>query len=209
MLTIKGTKSVLLVICCFVIVLLTYKLITKEGNTMTNNISVNKDGESLTIHKDKSIGELKKEDRPLYDSIKKYGDKVETVYKLKYIYKHSTDTIFLDTTKNTTFVDSIYTYQHNTDSVSTKIQVKGVSVDWIKVDTQLNDSLTLINIRERDNNLTKVTSKNNSTIVNETSWRRKERFRDKFVVGPTIGLGYGINNKKIDLFVGVSITYKF
>ena len=42
-------------------------------------------------------------------------------------------------------------------------------------------------------------------------WHRenKEKWYKKFVVGPQVGVGYGVLNKKIDVYVGAGVSYNF
>lgn len=171
--------------------------------------SINVSGATI-IHPDRKISELKKENKELYDSIKIYKDKLESVYSVKVVYKVKTDTIYkVDSVYKTLDNDSIYHFSQSNDTISTNVKVKGKEVDWVEVNTKINDQITFINLKYGDNNVTKVTTENdNVEVVDVTSWKRKTRFKDRFIIGPTIGVGYSPFSKTFDTYIGVGITYK-
>lgn len=46
-----------------------------------------------------------------------------------------------------------------------------------------------------------------TTVIEKTQYvEKKKRFIDRFHVGPSVGVGYGLINKKPDLYVGLALT---
>ena len=76
---------------------------------------------------------------------------------------------------------------------------------------RLCDQFMIIN-REKDGvNQTLINHSGNVTIENTTMWHRKnnKKWYQKFTISPQVGVGYGIFNKKFDVYGGVGIGYHF
>ena len=84
-------------------------------------------------------------------------------------------------------------------------------MEWVNADFKLHDQFMIIN-REKDGvNQTFINHSNNATIENTTMWHRKndKKWYQKFNVSPQVGVGYGMFNKKFDVYVGVGVGYNF
>lgn len=199
---------------CIVVLLLLFSLYfiyqTNTKNQIDDVVKNINENSATIIHSDRSISDLKSENKKLYDSIKIYKDRLESVNSVKVLYKIKTDTIYrVDSVYKSYDGDSIYYFSQNNDTISTNVKVKGRSVDWVDVDAKINDQITFINLKYGDNNITKVTTENsNVEIVDVTTWKRKMRFRDRFTIGPTVGVGYSVFNKNFDIYLGIGVTYK-
>lgn len=152
-----------------------------------------------------SINALRKENKELYEQIKKLKD-VESAIEIRYKYVYCTDTI-----KEVEFVygeDSIYHFECDNDTIKTNVDVKAKDLEWCFFETEFNGKFTIINQEDGDGTTTTIIHDNNVDIIGEpTVWHRKTKFREAFTVGPTIGVGYGVINKKPDVYVGITIGY--
>ncbi len=183
----------------------------------------NKENTYVRIYESQKLNKLKRENKELYDSISKLKD-VESGMIIKFREHYNTDTITVDkfivqhdtvrftTDDNQTFekVDSIYHYTQTNDTVDLNIDVKAKELEWCSADFTIRDQFMIIN-REKDGvNQTLINHSNNATIDGTTMWHRQEnkKWYQRFNVGPQVGVGYGTINKKVDVFVGVGVTYQ-
>ena len=91
------------------------------------------------------------------------------------------------------------------------IDVKAKQLQWMQADFTINDKFMIIN-REKDGvNQTLISHSDNATIEGTTMWHRQEgkKWYQRFTVSPQVGAGYGIVNKKFDVYVGVGVGYQF
>ena len=184
----------------------------------------NKENTYVRIYESQKLNKLKQENKELYDSIAKLQD-VESGMIIKFVEHYNTDTITVDkfivqrdtviyyTENNDTFikVDSVYQYTQNNDTINLNIDIKAKELKWVNVDLRLRDQFMIIN-REKDGvNQTLINHSDNVTIENTTMWHRKnnKKWYQKFTISPQVGVGYGIFNKKFDVYGGVGIGYHF
>ena len=190
-------------------------------------VEQDKNGKYTQIYDSQKMEVLKKENKELYDSIKKLKN-VESAVVIKYKYKYSTDTVrvtdkqyvAVPVEKNITdtiyryaeehHTDSIYHYTENNDTVSYNLDICASQLQWHRLDFQINDRLTLINQNDgNDHNILTVDHGDNMEIEGVTAWHKKKgnSFKDRFFFGPSVNVGYGIFNKKVDVFIGVSVGF--
>lgn len=180
------------------------KLSNSAVETSISQIDGNK---AKVLHQDKSLSELKKENRNLYDSIKNVKSNLESATEIRYKYKYVTDTIFVDNTK--IHQDSVYTFEENKNNIKTEVEVKASDVKWVRVKSEIVDTLQIYNLKYGKNNVTNITSSNNNLEIQQvTSFKRKTKFMDRFVIGPTVSVGFSPITKSFDTHIGVGITYK-
>lgn len=186
-------------------------------NSKVNNDSVISEGQYnknktqyVVISKDKSLSELKKTNAELYDSIRKLKD-VKQAVQIKYITRYKTDTIrFSDK-----YVpkDSIYCYTQETDTVNYDLKIKANSVKWFKLNISLRDSLMLVTRAKNGYNETLINHGSNTEITNSTVFIPKQKLyqkvKDRLYFGAGVGVGYGLFNKKPDVFIGLNAGVKF
>lgn len=183
----------------------------------------NKENTYVRIYESQKLNKLKRENRELYDSISKLKD-VESGMVIKFREHYNTDTITVDkfivqrdtvrfaTDDNQTFekVDSLYHYTQSNDTIDLNIDIKAKQLEWCAADFTIRDQFMIIN-REKDGvNQTLINHSDNATIDGTTMWHRNnsEKWYKKFSVGPQVGAGYGVINKKPDVYVGVGVSYK-
>ena len=123
-----------------------------------------------------------------YITVQKRDTIVEYKYRTDTIYNTKKDTEYKYITRN----DTVYIenkpeiYKDSTDNYD--ITIQSVKMDWYKLNIHHRDSITY----------TKEIIKN---IYN----KKKQHFNH----GITLGVGYGLWNKKPDLFIGYSVMYSF
>ena len=121
-------------------------------------------------------------------TVEKTDTIVEYKYKTDTIYNTKTNTEYKYITKN----DTVYIenkpeiYKDSTDNYD--ITIQSVKMDWYKLNIHHRDTITY----------TKEIIKN---IYN----KKKQHFNH----GITLGVGYGVFNKRPDLFIGYSVMYSF
>ncbi len=198
----------------FFIVVLAVMLIVQGINyrqakkDLVTSAEIIKENTYTRIYESQKLNKLKKENKELYDSISKMQD-VESGIIIKFVEKYKTDTI--PANEFAYGNDSIYHYKQDNDTVNLAIDVKAKKLDWVKADFALHDKFVITNREKNGVNETTI-SHSSSTSINETQmWHRenKEKWYKKFVVGPQVGVGYGVLNKKIDVYVGAGVSYNF
>ena len=115
--------------------------------------------------------------------------KIDTVKVPKTILVPSkTDTVYQERiTKDTTLQVTRKTYDIDNDSVGAHLVVSGVNP---KVDT--------LSIWSK-----KTSYSVNKTIIKTIPMKDTKRFK----IYPTIGVGYGVFSRKLDMYVGIGFTY--
>lgn len=191
---------------------------------LVTSAEYNKENTYVRIYESQRLDKLKRENRELYDSIKKLND-VESGMVIKFREHYVTDTIMVDkfvvqrdtirvvadNNKVYESVVSIYHYTQNNDTVNLDIDIKAKELQWCKADFTISDQFMIIN-REKDGvNQTLINHSDNATIESTTLWHRKDtkKWYQRFTISPQIGVGYGMINRKVDTYVGVGVGYQF
>ena len=191
---------------------------------LVTSAEYNKENTYVRIYESQRLDKLKRENRELYDSIKKLND-VESGMVIKFREHYVTDTIMVDkfvvqrdtirvvadNNKVYESVVSIYHYTQNNDTVNLDIDIKAKELQWCKADFTISDQFMIIN-REKDCvNQTLINHSDNATIESTTMWHRKDtkKWYQRFTISPQIGVGYGMINRKVDTYVGVGVGYQF
>lgn len=191
---------------------------------LVTSAEYNKDNTYVRIYESQKLNKLKRENKELYDSISKLQD-VESGMIIKFVEHYNTGTITADkfilqkdtveynTENNGTSikVDSIYHYTQDNDTVKVNIDVKAKELDWVNADFKIHDQFMIINKEKNGVNQTLINHSNNAAIESTAMWHRKnnKKWYQKFNVSPQVGVGYGVINKNIDIYVGVGVGYNF
>lgn len=183
----------------------------KSDENIISDASYNKNKtQYVDVSKDKSLSELKKINEELYDSIKRLSNVKEAI-QIKYVTKYKTDTVHI----NHTYIgkDSVYHYSQANDTIKYNLDINGKDVNWFKFGFEIQDSLMIITRSKNGQNETTITHDKNTNITNTTIFvpkkTLKEKFKEKTYFGIGVGAGYGIINKKPDIYIGVSAGVKF
>lgn len=186
----------------------------KTKESLITSAEYNRDNTYVRIYESQKLNKLKKENRELYDSISKLQN-VESGMIVKFKETYRTDTISVDKfivlhdTINKK--DSLYHYANDNDTINLNIDIKAQDLKWVMTDFTIRDQFMIIN-REKDGvNQTLINHSDNATIESTAMWHRKntQKWYQKFTISPQVGVGYGILNKKVDVYVGVGLGYKF
>ena len=189
-------------------VCITGSIFKKSDNDFIKDTEYQKEQAYVKIYESQTIESLKKENRELYDSIRRLND-VESAIDIRYKYKYVTDTI-----TKTEFVyntnDSVYHYHNDNDTITCDIDVKANNIEWIQNRFTINDRFMIIN-REKDGmNQTFINHGENTTVDAVDTWHRiedKQKWHKNFHLGIQAGFGYGVFNRKPDIFIGVGVSY--
>lgn len=179
----------------------------RDNKQFINNEEYSKENTYVRIYESQKIEKLKNENKQLYDSIKKLSN-VESAIKIRYKYRFKTDTVFVEKENNIKQVcDSLYNFQCDNDTVNYNLKIKAKNLQWYKMNFVLNDNFTIINQNKDDINKITVYKGENVTIE-ETSvfHNKKNKWYDKFAIGPTVGIGIN-KDGNINTYFGVGITF--
>lgn len=163
----------------------------------------------IKIYDSQQIEALRKTNQSLHDSIKGLRN-AETAVEIRYKYKHTIDTVYSVEFIKDELNDSIYHYTADNDTVRVELDVKAAQLDWIKGNIDINDKFQVINTEEDGLNKMYINHSPNVEITGVDAWHRvdkQKRWYNNFHIGPNIGVGYGITQKKFDVYFGVGVTY--
>lgn len=194
-------------ICIIVLLLICIFGYRKYNNVLEKNIEYQKENTHIKIYESQKINELKKENKELYDSIKKFSD-VESAIEIRYKYKYVTDTL-----KVTEFAylenDSVYHYEENNDTISLMIDLKAKELEWVTNKIIINDKFQIINRENNNLNENIIHHNPNVEIESVTAWHKQnnKKWYNNFHFGIQAGYGWGCINNKPDFFIGAGVTY--
>ena len=182
-----------------------------KGNLIKDEITFDKnEKQTVNISNDKTLYELKKKNKELYDSIRKLTDVKEAI-QIKYVIERDIDTVYI----NNTYIpiDSIYHYAQNSDTINYNLDIKGTDAEWFKLDFSIQDSLMLVTRSANGQNETTISHTTNTSIKDVTVFVPKKKFSQKVkenvYFGVGVGAGYGFFNKKPDIYIGINAGIKF
>ena len=181
-----------------------YLFFNKTNGKLDN---IDNGGKANKVYYDKSIKDLKKENKALYDSVSKYKN-VESALLIKYRYKYSTDTVYTSSPISSEPI-KVYNYKKDNDTISYDLAI-GSSQEpkWYKLIFSLKDNITVINKKDGDINQTIVSPSTNADItITPFHTKEKNKFWKRFVIGPQIGVYYGTLNKKPDIGFGFGLSF--
>ena len=179
-----------------------------------------------TYHKvyyEKTFSSLKKENKELYDSLKRYKDKVSYLIQFTHEKDYNSgkvnvkpivkDSIVYDTIKvNETLMAKTYEYTSEpNDTFQYKLNVNSyMEPNWYSFQAKVKNKFTIVNKDEGDglNHLT-IQPNNGGTVSDVTVFKKKEKrgFFERFGFGPSVTAGYDPINKQFGVMVGVGGTF--
>lgn len=181
---------------------------------------------SKTYHKQYYEGgfqDLKKENKVLYDSLKKYKDQIDFVLQFDYDKTYHTGKVITKSnnssidktfkTTNTSNINEAKTYEYGNkpnDSIEYKLKINSYTEpNWYSLDFKLHDKVTVVN-KDQGNGINHLTvnTSNKADVSNTTVMKkkRKKSIFNKIAIGPTVGYGYTFKSKKIEPYIGISVT---
>lgn len=182
------------------------------------------------IYYEKEIGDLRKENKELYDSLKKYKKDIDFLVQFK--YKKSYDTGVVHTKKNNSSVEpkeqptsvqdnvvtdvlEAKTYEYLSepnDTFEYKLRINSEKEpNWYSLSANVKDKFTIVNKNKDDSSINHITigSQGSGEISDVTVFKKKEKkkFKDRFAVGPGATAGYDPINKNWGVMVGVTASF--
>ena len=178
-----------------------------------------------TYHKlyyEKKFKELKNENRELYDSLKKYKDKIDYIVQFYHEKEYNTgkvegnkpkvkDSIVYDTIPITLpQVAKTYEYESEpNDTFQYKLNVNSLTEPiWYSINARVKNKFTIVNKEEGGMNHITIEPGNGGTISDPTIWKKKQKksFWQRVSVGPSVTAGYDLVNKQWGVMAGASMT---
>lgn len=181
---------------------------------MSNNIEAFTD--TIRLYKDKNdeliasktliegqFSDLKKINEDLYDKVKNMNiGKPQQVVKIETVYSNEpTDTVLVlkDSVANFEFSNS---YRLLSGTIHTKSDSIGLSIEkdevYFDYTVALKDNKVYIS---SSNPYVKYNSITGLTVTNSSEKNKR------WSLGPSLSAGYGVINKKPDIYVGLSVSY--
>ena len=179
-----------------------------------------------TYHKlyyEKKFKELKYENKELYDSLKKYKDKIDYIVQFYHEKEYNIgkenntkpkikDSIVYDTVP-ITVPQVAKTYEYTSepnDTFQYELNVNSLTEPiWYTLNAKVKNKFTIVNKEEGGMNHITIDPQNGGTISDPTVFKKKNKkgFWDRFSVGPSVTAGYDVVNKQWGVMAGASITY--
>lgn len=183
------------------------RIIDKEIEYVDSNKTYNK------IHMDAEFSKLKKENKELYDSLKKSRDIIDYLIQFDYEKSYSSGKVETSSKNDNASVsishDYVYESEPN-DSFEYKLTINSEKEpNYYQLDTKIKQRFTIANEHDKGMNHTTIKEDGKGDISNVTVFHKKEKkkFIDRFAVGPSITVGYDPLNKNMGCMVGVSLTF--
>ena len=173
------------------------------------------------IYYEKKFKELKKENRELYDSLKKYKDKIDYIVQFYHEKEYNTgqvttkpniiDSVVYDTIP-VTIPQIAKTYEYISepnDTFQYKLNVNSfIEPNWYSIQAKVKNKFTIVNKEENGVNHITIEPGNGGQITDVTTFKKKKRtFWDRFAFGPSVTAGYDVVNKDFGIMVGGSATF--
>ena len=174
------------------------------------------------LYYESKFKELKKQNRELYDSLKKYKDRIDYIVQFYHEKEYNTgqvttkpkvkDSIVYDTVP-VTIPQIARTYEYTSepnDTFQYKLNVNSFTEpNWYSIQAKVKNKFTIVNKEEGGINHITINPENGGTITNPTVWKKSDKrtFWNRFSFGPGVTAGYDPINKQFGVVVGASATF--
>ena len=173
------------------------------------------------IYYSKAFSVLKKENEELYDSLKRYKDKLDYVVQFSHEKEYNTGTVHSKPTiKDSVVYDTVpvtipqiaktyeYTSEPN-DTFQYKLNVNSFTEpNWYSIQAKVKNKFTIVNKEDNGVNHITIEPNNGGNVTDVTAWKKnKKKIWDKFSIGPSVTAGYDVINKNFGVMIGASISY--
>jgi FtsZ-interacting cell division protein ZipA len=181
------------------------------------------DNKHTSIVYEQKLETLKKTNKELYDSLKIYKDEISYLAQFKHTKEYGIHEIIKPIKKNEESIDSvdvkniveeevkefIYENKEPNDTLNYQLRIGStVEPNWYSVKFKVSETFTLVNKEVNGINETTIApSTASGTISDVTILKQKEKLKDRISIGPSVTTGYCLINKKVDVMVGVSVTF--
>lgn len=222
----KVIKYCFLILFAFFVVLFGYYKYTNYRKAKVIEY-VDSTGTYHRQYNEGDFNELKKENKELYDSLKKYKDKIDFLTQFNYDKSYNSGKVVVQTkevqtptyvkNKDGQYVENIeeaktYEYENEpNDSINYKLQINSTrEPNWYSLNVKLHDKITIVNKDEGNgvNHLT-IETDNKADISNVTTFKKKKKKNifNKIAIAPGVFYGYDIKSKQMGYGVGITIGY--
>lgn len=178
-------------------------------------------------YKDGKFSDLKKENKELYDSLKKYKDQIDFLLQFDYDKSYKTGKVETKTVikevpvyikdekgNYVEYNEEARTYEYRSepnDTLDYELRINSTrEPKWYELNVRTHDRITVVNKDQGngDNHLT-IKSDGKGDISDVTTFKRKKKTNifNKIAIGPTIGYGYTTGNGKFGPYIGIGVTY--
>ena len=173
------------------------------------------------IYYEGKFKDLKKSNKELYDSLKKYKNQVSYLVQFNYEKEYDTGIIHTQVKKEIVH-DTVFTkeelvartfeyFSEPNDTFQYNLKINSEKEpNWYSLKTKFKEKFTIVN-KEDGNGMNHITigSDNGGDINNVTVFKKKEKrkFVDRIGIGPAVTAGYDPINRNFGVMVGVGITY--
>lgn len=166
------------------------------------------------IYYEQTISELKKENRELYDSLVSKNKKIDYLISFKAQKEYKIDTVFIqepDTTKD----NKTYEYKSQpNDTLTYELKINSSAMpNWYSLKMKTSEKFMIVN-KEYENGMNHITigggGGNGGTEISDVTVfnkKEKKKFKDRFIIGPSVTAGYDVVNNKVGITAGIGITF--
>ncbi len=224
---IKEYSSLIIAILIALIVGLTvyfnYQLNKKQKTIIDQIEYIDTAGTYHKYYYEKKFKELKYENKELYDSLKKYKDKIDYIVQFYHEKEYNIgkddnakpkikDSVVYDTIP-ITLPQIAKTYEYTSepnDTFQYKLNVNSLTEPiWYTLNAKVKNKFTIVNKEENGQNHITIDPNSGGTITDPTVFKKKNNkgFWNKFSIGPSVTAGYDIINKNFGVMPGISVTY--
>ncbi len=174
------------------------------------------------VYYDKSFSELKKENKMLYDSLKKYKNQIGFLVQFKHEKEYNTGIVktkpkvkdsIVHSTTPVSYPNIARTYEYVSepnDTFQYKLDINSFTEpNWYSIRAKVNNKFTIVNKEEGETNHLTIKPDNGGVISDVTVFDKKENRSvwKRIAVGPSITAGYDPFNKSYGVMVGLSATF--
>lgn len=203
----------IIIILCGLVVYFNYKSHTNAINQIE---VIEEEGIVTQYYSERDFSALKKENKELYDSLKKQQKDIESLTQFKYKAQYTTDTIYIEPKEELdeslkALPNNTYIYEDETDTLSYKLKINSkLEPNWYQLSAEVKDKFTIVN-KDYGNGqqITVIESENKGDITDVTAWQKPKttKWYNRFSFGPTVSVGYDPINRNVGIVVGVGVTY--
>lgn len=208
---VRKYKALLLFLLVVVVLFCLHKC--RSSETVVNVDDIEYTDEDMVYHKyyyEDDFKTLKEENKALYDSLKQYKDQI--TYLIKFKDKKDYSTGIVSVNDDTTSVGTSNTFEYvnePNDTMRYKLRINAEKEpNWYSLDITTNTEYTIVN-KSYDNGFNQTTIEGGGEISDVTVFKKKEKtkFIDRFVIGPSVGVGYDPISNRLTPMIGISVTF--
>lgn len=232
MMKIFNEKCVLIMIALFLVIIGTLyfaKTELKKSEKLVEEVEyIDSTNTYNKIYYEKEMSSLRKENKELFDSLKKYKKDIDFLVQFK--YKKTYETGVVHTKKNNSRPVTVTkeeqginpeekleakTYEYLSepnDTFEYRLRINSeMEPNWYSLSANVKDKFTIVNKSKDDSNINHITigSQGSGEISDVTVFKKKEKkkLRDRISIGPGATAGYDPINKNWGVMVGIGVSY--